>query len=80
MIKANLFKMQASGWKYDNPTCRHLPEYHDNIIGSNFFIKQETTCLSFVLGFQREVYCRDCIDLIYQDLKPILDSRLWSFI
>lgn len=84
MIKAELIKVDWSD-QCCNPKCKHSLDYHDNIIGSNFYIKRGTTCL--LIGIydaggagSEEIYCRECIDEVYKTLKPILDSKLWTFI
>lgn len=80
MIQAHLFKMQTSGWSCDNPKCQHSEKYHHHIIGENYHIKEDTTCLAISVRDKREIYCRDCIDVVYKKLKPILDSNLWTYI
>jgi hypothetical protein len=78
MIYAKLFKMETAGWPCDNSNCQHNSKYHDRI-GNSFYLKTDKTCLAIYMHGSREVYCRDCIDIIYQRLKPILDSKLWIF-
>lgn len=78
MIEAHLFKMQTNGWPCDNPDCKHNPEYHNQILRT-FFIKKEVTCLAIQIAGGREIYCKDCIDVVYRKLKPILDKNLWVF-
>jgi hypothetical protein len=79
MISASLFKLEQSGWHCDNTQCKHNPKYHFNIIGKNWVLKTDITCLIVELADFREIYCPDCIDEIYLKLKPILDRKLWLF-
>ena len=79
MINAFLLKIDDSGWECKNPNCKHDPKYHFNIIGNNYHLIQGQTALVINLGESQEIYCRECIDSIYQDLKPLLDTRLWAF-
>jgi hypothetical protein len=84
MIHIEVLKVPTSGIRCDNSTCPHSPEYHDRIIGDNYFIKQDTTCFLIWLGdnisaSSTEWYCRDCIDTVYQYIKSKLDSKLWAF-
>lgn len=77
MIKANLFKMEQSGFQCFNPKCSHNEKYHNNILGQVFHIKIGTTCLLMTIDNSYEIYCRECIDNLYIELKPVLDSKLW---
>lgn len=62
-----------------NKTCRKKPEY----ISENGRIKSQTTCVSFTMqsaaGFNTSYYCRDCVDQLYEDIKKILNPKLWIF-
>jgi hypothetical protein len=80
MIKAEVYKLNWAGQECENQDCKHSPEYHEHIIGDNYFIKQGTIVvrLLFTTG-NSEFYCRDCIDIVYMDLKSALDSKLWAF-
>lgn len=79
MFKMQLSKMEYSGIGCNHPECKHLPKYHDNIIGNQFFIKIGTPYLSVLLKSNIEYYCKDCIDKLYESLKPMLNSKLWLF-
>ncbi len=79
MIHAELRVVDWSGGGCDNPECSQLLEFHDRILNT-YFLKQGTTCLEiWSYGSEPEYYCRSCIDVLYQKLKPILDTRLWAF-
>ncbi len=78
MIKAQIDKCDWAA-KCSNPTCERSPKYHDHIIGDNYLIKRGSICLVFYLNGEEEVYCRECIDIVYKKLKPVLDSKLWVF-
>lgn len=46
-------------------------------------IKKDTTCaaitMSSAAGRNTSYYCRDCIDLVYEDIRKILNPKLWVF-
>lgn len=72
---------KASGeLECSNPDCLHLSEYHEQV-GYNWKIKKGTMVawvwLEEVEG--ADVYCRACIDEIYQYIKTKLDTKLWAF-
>ena len=82
MIVIKLIVNEDSGFQCDYKNCKHLSKYFDQVLNT-FFIKKGVTCLwiatpstSFDSG---ELYCRDCIDMFYQEYKSILDSKLWVF-
>lgn len=79
MINFELDKLEQTGYKCDHPRCAHSPKYHWNVIGDVFHLKTDQTILVVTYGNTYEVYCRDCIDLLYKEWKPILDSKLWAF-
>lgn len=80
MIRAEIFILDWSGQECENENCPHSLEYHDQIIGENFFIKKGTPILrlDFTTG-NCEFYCRDCIDTVYTYLKSTIDTKLWPF-
>lgn len=65
----------------DNPHCRELPEFID--LDNRHVIKNGTLVAIMEVGtspFRRNMYfCRDCIDLVCQDIKKTMDSSLWAF-
>ena len=78
----------------DNPDCRQLPQYFyypatetmgsDPWAWANRRLIKEGTLMGVIdmsLGTTvRKFYlCRDCIDLVYRDVKMTLDSSLWVF-
>lgn len=82
MIKIEVCKLDATGIKCSNPKCKHSPEYHNHILGNNYHIKPDTAVVYIWVGDYMsiyEVYCRDCIDEIYQMIKSKLDTKLWPF-
>ena len=79
MINVKLWKVNRSGAMCCNIDCSHDPRYHFNIIGNVFHLREEQIALQIYFEEEGEVYCRDCIDKVYQKLKPILDSKLWVF-
>lgn len=71
---------KASGRaKCRNNSCKKKEEY----ISANGRIKSETTCAAITMdsaaGFNTSYYCRDCIEVIYEDIKKILNPKLWIF-
>lgn len=82
MIWARVFKIEDPGYQCEHPECEHNEKYHYNILGQVFHIKQGTLVLRLTLGNNTrvtELYCRDCIDKVYNKLKPVLNSNLWPF-
>ncbi len=80
MVETKLFRWEVAGWECFGKTCPRNPLYFDNIIGDVHYIKKGTMCLTIKLsngGY--EIYCKDCIDILYQQLRPVLDSKLWAF-
>ena len=58
--------------------CKGKPEYIEK--GR---IKKGATCAVISTGaadgWHASYYCRDCIDIIFQDMKTILNPKLWIF-
>ena len=81
MIYAKIFKLENLGWHCDNPKCVYNPEFHYKLFKDSptFYIKEGTTCLTLSVRGAKDLYCRPCIDVVYAQLKPILDSKLWIF-
>ena len=84
MVKSAVFEVYAlddNGFVCGNKKCPHLPEYHDKILRT-YFIKRGTMVLDICIpGVQGAyaVYCRSCIDTLYHEVKPLLDTKLWAF-
>ena len=83
MLHSKLIKVYESGWRCHNPKCNHLELYHDQIL-SAYQLKIDT--VSLWIGFDDifdrirwHVYCEDCIDKLYKQLKPVLNKKLWAF-
>ncbi len=83
MLLSKLVKVNGYGWHCHNSKCDHLEKYHEQIL-SAYQLKIGT--ISLWIGFNDifdktnwHVYCEDCIDKIYKELKPILDKKLWVF-
>jgi hypothetical protein len=79
MLRMRLLVMDISDIACANPQCKNLIEYTYNVIGHVYRIRRKTTCLVVSTQFGTEYYCRDCIDTLYRQLKPSLDSKLWIF-
>lgn len=79
MIKFELYKLEQTGYECDHPKCTHDLKYHWNVIGNKFHLKTDQTVLIISHDDYYEVYCRDCINLLYKEWKPLLDSKLWAF-
>lgn len=58
--------------------CKRNPEY---IVKDR--IKSGSTCaiisIRIASGWYSFHYCRDCIDLIFEDIKKVLNPKLWIF-
>jgi len=77
----------------DNPDCRKLPEYFwypeetlanaPAVWGNRRLLKEGTLMgvidMSIGTTVRKFYLCRDCIDLVYKDIKMTLDSSLWAF-
>lgn len=81
-----LIKIGENDTKYcHNNKCPRNPLYHEkcNRFLSHTRIKTNTVCAELTIeGYDRTLtvfYCRDCIDLIFKDLKLVFDSKLWAF-
>jgi hypothetical protein len=78
----NIFKLEESGYSCDYKECNHNPEYHDTILRTHY-IKIGTICAMVTIDTYdyelSELYCRECIDRFYQDIKLKLNSSLWVF-
>lgn len=63
--------------RYDGCKCK--PEY----INDKGCIKENTTCAVITMktakGNATSYYCRDCIELLYVDIKMMLNPQLWVF-
>ncbi len=59
--------------------CAKNPEY----ISEKGRIKQGTTCVAIQMdsaaGYHVSYYCRNCIDKLYDDMRKILNPKLWIF-
>ena len=46
-------------------------------------ILKDTTCVAITMdsaaGYNTSYYCRECVDEIYDDIRKILNPKLWSF-
>lgn len=60
-------------------TCQKKPEY----ISENGRIKSQTTCVAITMqsaaGWNTSYYCRDCVEVLYGDIKKVLNPALWVF-
>ena len=59
--------------------CKRLPEYVDE----KGIIKKDSTCAAIKTdscsGSHVSFYCRDCINILYEDIRLILNPKLWIF-
>jgi len=88
MIHVEVKTIHWNGVQCSNEHCKRLPEYihytNSNYMqaGGGFrqdwFIKPGTI-VAWVGNGADNIYCRDCIDQVYQLLKSKLDSKLWVF-
>jgi hypothetical protein len=71
---------KASGRaKCRHEQCQRKTEY----INEKGRIKSGTTCVWISTegagGWHTSYYCRDCVDKIYEEMKKILNPKLWIF-
>lgn len=71
---------KASGAsKCRGPDCSMNPDY----LTDKGRIKRGTTCVAITMGsaagYNTSYYCRDCIDKIYDDIRKVLNPKLWVF-
>jgi hypothetical protein len=63
-----------------NRSCKCKIEF---INPKSYRIKKDTTCAAITMesaaGWNTSYYCRDCIEIIYEDMKKILNPKLWIF-
>lgn len=82
MITAELIDNYDGRVSCYNPECPHNLKYHDKVL-STYYIKRDALVLRIWMSgafyAHSEIYCRDCIDIVYRQLKPILNSSLWPF-
>ena len=79
MITFELHRLDWTGRKCCNPNCGHSEKYHDHIIGDVYFLKQDQIVLFVYMGDALEIYCYDCIDILYKQMKLVLNKDLWAF-
>lgn len=73
-MKLSLEKSSDRGiCRYDE--CQNNPKYI-NDLGR---IKKDTTCVRIHINGITAFYCRECIDKIYEDMRKVLNSKLWIF-
>jgi hypothetical protein len=77
-MKIELEKSSGRG-KCRSGYCKQNPEY----ISENGRIKAGTTCVAITMrsaaGRNVSYYCRECVDQLYEDVKKILNPKLWVF-
>lgn len=83
MISMSLFKTDDEYYNCDNENCQHSLNYHyfhkeDN----SFYLKQNISCLSIEISdyVASQTYCPDCMKIIYQQFKSVLDPKLRPFL
>jgi hypothetical protein len=79
MLRIQLEKLQRTGLKCAHPECKRNPKYHINILGDVWYIKVDTTVAVVSMGGKEEIYCRACIDELYQMVRTKLDAKIWAF-
>ncbi len=80
MLEVNVIKLEYAGQICYNKNCKRLPEYHWNVIGDVWNIKQGAICAVISTGpLSAVIYCNDCIDDIFKMIKSKLDRKLWTF-
>jgi hypothetical protein len=79
MLHVRIERLQATGIRCAHFDCKKDSRYHINIIGNVFYIKVDTAVAVLSMGGKEEIYCRACIDELYQMLRTKLDAKLWAF-
>jgi hypothetical protein len=78
-MKIQLEKASGSA-KCRGPNCTDNPAY----ISEKGRIKKDTTCVGITIrsaaGSNTSYYCRECIDKLYEDMRKILNPKLWIFL
>lgn len=83
MISAKLIKTDDEFFACDNENCQHSLDFHyydeeDKL----FYIKINISCI--LIHFDKytleQIYCPDCMKIIYQQFKAILDPKLRPFL
>lgn len=81
MLKIEIKKINYVGQECNNTNCRHNPKYIANFPSNDKYwpnIRIGTICAFVEIDFSIDVYCRECIDLMYQEIKTKMDSNLWT--
>ena len=79
MFDIQIKKLEISGIQCYNKNCKHNPQYNYNIIGSVFHIKKDTIVAIVSVDNNYNVFCRDCIDDVFNLIRSKMDSQLWAF-
>lgn len=79
MLFIRLERLQTTGIKCAHHECKKDPKYHINILGSVWYIRVDTPVAFVSLGGKEEIYCRACIDELYNMIRTKLDVKLWAF-
>ena len=79
MLHIRLEKLQYTGVHCACHACKKDPKYLINILGDVWYIKVDTTVAVVSMGGKEEIYCRGCIDELYQMIRTKLDPKLWAF-
>lgn len=83
MIKAELFKTDDEYFDCNNEKCQHSLNYHYyHEDDKAFYLKQNISCLSIEIDSYTVslTYCPDCMKIIYQQFKSVLDPKLRPFL
>lgn len=87
MIHIEVVTWDRSGYKCAHPECKKDPQYHDHILGEQFFLKQGEVVARVLMTDPHDsdnrvvnFYCRGCIHSIYELVKTQLDTNLWAFL
>lgn len=71
--------IKSSGRAMCRGDCKMNPEYVDE----KGNIKKGNSCAKITIwgakGGASAFYCRDCIDTLYEDVRKILNPKLWLF-
>lgn len=60
--------------RYDE--CQNNPKF----ITDDGRIRKDTDCIVVTIRGISSFYCRECVDKLYEDMRKIMNTKLWIFI
>jgi len=83
-LRAILVKITSLQACSNYALCKRDPAFHTQFLqGGIWHIKHDSTAVQIEFGdYEKQyaaIYCKPCIDEMYRELAPILNSKLWAF-